>query len=356
MKTTRRGGRRDGLFLKRDHWWLDYVDADGRRHREKAAPSYEVAKLMLRDKRNAIAKGEVLGVREEGLLLRDFADKHYWTAAKAKLAPTWAVRSRGILDTLIATFGGRRLSGIRQDEVEGWYAKRLEAVSATTANKELARLKHLLARAVEWRFLKTSPAARVRKAKEPDGRVRYLSADERQTLLDGANGRLRLYIAAALQTGARRAELMRLRWSDVDMKKRMVTFRQTKNGRDRSVPVTDDLYALLQSLPRQLNASAPVLPVYEDPHVLTRSFARLVERLELKDLTFHDLRHDVASTLTMAGVSQRAVMEILGHRDPRMTVRYQHFVPGHLRDAMRALEGARSGAHVETSPPHHAHV
>jgi integrase len=215
-KQTRRGGRRDGLFQKRGWWWLDYTDADGRRHRQKAAPSYEVAKAMYRDKMNAIAKGEMLGVREEGMLVRDFVDRHYWAAVQAKLAPSWASRSRDILDALSATFGGRRLSGLRQDEIEGWYAKRLETVSATTANKELARLKHLYARAVEWRFVKTSPAAKVKKAKEPDGRVRYLTADERQALLDGANGRLRLYIAAALQTGARRAELMRLRWSDVD--------------------------------------------------------------------------------------------------------------------------------------------
>jgi integrase len=336
-KHTRRGGRRDGLFQKNGWWWLDYTDAEGRRHREKAAPSYEVAKLMHRDKMNAIAKGEVLGVREEGLLFRVYADKHYWPAVKAKLAPAWAARSRGILDALITTFGGRRLSGIRQDEVEGWYAKRLEAVSPTTANKELARLKHLFARAVEWRYVKASPAAKVKKAKEPDGRVRYLTADERQTLLDGANERLRLYIAAALQTGARRAELMRLRWSDVDMKNRVVTFRRTKNGRDRSVPMTDPLYAMLAAFPRPLNASAPVLPVYDDPHVLTRSFARLVERVGLKDVSFHDLRHDVASTLTMAGVRQRAVMEVLGHRDPRMTIRYQHLEPGHLRAAMQAL-------------------
>lgn len=72
----------------------------------------------------------------------------------------------------------------------------------------------------------------------------------------------------------------------------------------------------------------------------SRSFARLVGRLGLKDLHFHDLRHDAASTLTMAGVPQRTVMAILGHRDPRMTMRYQHVSPDHLRDAVRALDGA----------------
>jgi integrase len=81
-----------------------------------------------------------------------------------------------------------------------------------------------------------------------------------------------------------------------------------------------------------------------DPKVLSRAFARLVADLEIPNLRFHDLRHDAASALTMAGVPQQAVMEILGHRDPRMTMRYQHLSPGHLRDAMRALDQAMKQA------------
>jgi integrase len=80
-----------------------------------------------------------------------------------------------------------------------------------------------------------------------------------------------------------------------------------------------------------------VLPE-RDLKVLSRSFARLVADLEIPNLRFHDLRHDAASVLTMAGVPQRSIMEILGHRDPRMTMRYQHLSPGHLKDAMRALD------------------
>jgi integrase len=57
-------------------------------------------------------------------------------------------------------------------------------------------------------------------------------------------------------------------------------------------------------------------------------------------LRVDDLRHDTASTLTMANVPQRTIMEILGHRDPLMTLRYQHLAPGHLRDAMQALDRA----------------
>jgi len=355
--TERKRKTRDGLFQRRGWWWIDYYDAEGRRHRKKAAPDYETAKILYRDTMTKIARGEVLGVREEGIRLKEFVDKRYWSAVKPTLAPTWATRSRGILNALLVAFGERRLSGLRQEEVERWYAARLDQVKASTANKELSRLKHLLGRAVAWGYLKASPAAKVRKAKEPPGRVRYLTPEERDQLLNGAtvtvkasDGRawtmrrapsptLRLYILAALQTGARRSELIRLTWGGVDMRARTITFSATKNGRLRAIPMTEPLRAALAALPRPLDPAARVLPPIA-PLVLTRSFTRLVQRLGLPPLRFHDLRHDAASTLTAAGVSQRAVMEILGHRDPRMTVRYQHLAPGHLQDAMRALEQA----------------
>jgi integrase len=141
---------------------------------------------------------------------------------------------------------------------------------------------------------------------------------------------------AALQSGARRGELLNLRWSDVDMKARTVTFRQTKNGDARTIPMTATLSELLQALPRPLDHTAHVLP-QRSPQALSRSFAHLAKSLGLKDPTFHSLRHDAASTLTMAGVSQRAVMAMLGHRDPRMSIRYQHLSREHLQDAARAL-------------------
>lgn len=267
-------------------------------------------------------------------------------------------RARSILDTqILPRFGGLRLVGLRREEVERWQAERRETVSGSTANKELMRLGHLLNRAVTWGYLRASPARGIKRAKEAPGRARYLTPEERDKLLNGAdvtvkakdgrawttrrepNPALRLYILAALQTGARRGELAGLTWADVDMKARTVTFQQTKNGDARSVRMADTLREALQALPRPLDPGARVLPGRE-PAVLTRAFAWLCDDLKLVNLRFHDLRHDAASTLTMAGVPQRTVMAILGHRDPRMTMRYQHLTPEHLREAVRALDDA----------------
>jgi integrase len=306
----RRARTRDGLFQRNGWWCLDYYDTDGRRHRKKAAPDYNTAKIIYRNTMTAIAKGDVLGVREEGIRVRDFVDKRYWPAVKSTLAPAWAERSRGILDhEILPTFGDLKLSGLRQEPVEQWYAGRRGKVKASTANKELARLKHLLGRAIAWGYVKSNAAAKVARVKESDGRLRYLTPDEREILLNGSqetvkakdgrawtvdhkpNDNLRLYILAALQTGARRAELLRLRWSEVDMKRRALTFRETKNGRDRSVPMTETLREMLQKLPRPLDPAAYVLPRYA-PLVLTRAFTRYARSVGLHGLTFHDLRHD----------------------------------------------------------------
>src|SRR2546422_11183424 len=88
----RKVSSRDGLFQRSGWWWLDYYDAEGKRHRKKAAPDYTTAKLMYRKTMTAIARGEVLGVREEGLGLKEFVERIWWPRTKARLAPVWAER------------------------------------------------------------------------------------------------------------------------------------------------------------------------------------------------------------------------------------------------------------------------
>ena len=155
---------------------------------------------------------------------------------------------------------------------------------------------------------------------------------------------LRAYIVVALETGGRRSELCRLRSADIDMKRRLVTFPRTKNGETRHVPMTDTVWAFFHARPRALEPSAPGLPVYGDPHSITQAFDRLVARLKLTNLTFHDLRHDFASRLAMAGVPLLTISTLLGHKSLTMTMRYAHLSPQHLRDAMRALEGPAAPA------------
>jgi integrase len=117
----------------------------------------------------------------------------------------------------------------------------------STVRRYLAALSHAFTIAVrEWAWLDDSPMRKVRKPKETRGRVRFLSDEERQRLLNAcrvsSNSHLYTVVVLALSTGARRGELLNLHWSDVALKRGTLTFRETKNGETRSVPVTG--YAL----------------------------------------------------------------------------------------------------------------
>jgi len=116
-----------------------------------------------------------------------------------------------------------------------------------TVNRYLAVLSHAFTVAVkEWQWCVDNPVRKVSKPKEPRGRVRFLADDERERLLAACqtsrNKQLYTIIVLALATGARRGELLNLRWSDVDVKRGTLTFHQTKNGERRAVPLTG--YAL----------------------------------------------------------------------------------------------------------------
>ena len=107
---ARKGGKRDGLFQRNGWWWLDYYDAEGRRHRQKAAPDYDTAKKVYREKMTGIARGEFLGVRQEGITLKRFVEEKYWPTIKGTLSVHEERRSRSILNLhILPRFGGCKL-------------------------------------------------------------------------------------------------------------------------------------------------------------------------------------------------------------------------------------------------------
>ena len=110
----------------------------------------------------------------------------------------------------------------------------------------------------------------------------------------------------------------------------------TKNNERRLVPINDTLYGVLKSLPVHLGTDL-LFPEITGLQ-LTVAFRRACKRAGIKDFRFHDLRHSFASYLTMDGENLRTVQTLLGHKDLRMTMRYSHLSPEHLRDAVLKLD------------------
>jgi len=221
-----------------------------------------------------------------------------------------------------------------------------ERLSPGTVNRHLTTLGHLYNMAIrEWEWARDNPVSRVRKAKEPRGRTRLLSPEERAALLHSCERigtDLHLLVILALATGARASELLGLTWQDVNLgDNASLTFRDTKNGETRSVPLVGEALAKLHLWGKVRRVDSQlVLPSYDNPFkpiAYHSRFKRACRLAKLHSFRFHDLRHAAASYLVMSGASLREVAEILGHKTMSMVMRYSHLSTEHLRGTMERM-------------------
>ncbi|HRE14917.1 MAG TPA: site-specific integrase, partial [Usitatibacteraceae bacterium] len=203
-----------------------------------------------------------------------------------------------------------------------------------------------------------NPCRQLRRLPGERERVRYLDDAERARLLDacrvleparGARNyrgarypRLYALVLTALCTGARRGELMALRWRDVDLDEGRARLERSKNG-DRRVLIL--LPQVVEAL-RPFHSSDGGRFVfgspqhgYKRPASVDTAWRRAVKRAELADFRFHDLRHCCASYLAQSGAPLNVIAEVLGHRKLDMSRRYAHLTVDTKARAMQAALG-----------------
>ena len=175
----------------------------------------------------------------------------------------------------------------------------------------------------------------VRKPPASRGRVRFLSPEEQERLLQAcrASHKPGLYplVFLALATGARRGELFSLRWQDVDLERGWLRLEQTKNKHPRAVPVAHVALDMLRAWRQEAHEAPWVFPrMSQAPFPYEYAWHAALLRAGLAgSLRFHDLRHSAASNLAMSGASLIEIAEILGHKTLAMVRRYSHFTQAH---------------------------
>jgi integrase len=212
-----------------------------------------------------------------------------------------------------------------------------EGMSPGTVNRYLSALSKAFSNAVkEWHWLPDNPLARVSKKPEPRGRVRYLSDDERAALLEACRKSeyrpLYLIVLFALTTGMRRGELFGLRWSDVDLDRRVAILHNTKNGDRRSVPVVPEVAEMLREHGKVRRLDSDLIFASEgaaDVWLFDKAWYPALKAAKIKDFRFHDLRHSCASYLAMSGATTAEIAAVLGHRTLQMVKRYAHLSDQH---------------------------
>lgn len=216
-----------------------------------------------------------------------------------------------------------------------------------TVNRYLAALSHVFTFAVkELGWIEDNPLTKVTKGKEPRGRVRFLSEDERDRLLSACRASTSpdLYpaVVLALSTGARQMEILGLRWGQIDLSRCVATLDDTKNGERRVLPLTGHALELLKARAKVRRIDTDLVfpgrdrprdatgkPAPPAPIILRAAFDTALKRAGIENFRWHDLRHTAASYLAMNGASLAEIAEILGHKTLAMVKRYSHLSEAH---------------------------
>lgn len=333
-------------------WWCHFTDASGRRHREKAGTRGMALDLLAKRKAEAM-QGKKLPetLNRRGVLFSELLDDATAYASEHhQLGDRKSDYRPALLKELL---GARPAATITPKDIDRELSRvaREREWAPASYNRFKAFVSLAFRLGIENDKVAVNPARSVRRRREDNGRIRWLSAEEEARIVAAIQDRYPAELPAfllALHTGMRRSEQYRLTWDCVDFERRQVTIPKTKNGSIRYLPLDDTAMAALLQLRDRGNGSGPVMVAaqgghgYAQGHALKTPrewFASACTLAAVPDFTWHGLRHSFASRLVMAGAALRTVQELMGHKTIAMTCRYAHLAPQHQLDAVRLLDG-----------------
>jgi integrase len=330
-------------------WWARVRYLDPERGQPKDLQRRAESRTDAIDKRDALLKeiretaGRCVGSERMSFAqLCAYYEDHYVKEAEyvegrkvSGLRSWYTVKKQ--LEMLKDHFGVRPIRSITYGNIRQFRFARFKAKtkagtqrSIASVNRELALLRRMLNVAVAESWLPKNPfhqGASLISSADEKKRERILTQAEEKTLLDACaaprRGHLRAIIIAALDTGCRRGELLKLRWRDVDLESgqiNIIAF-NTKTAKARCVAMTTRLRSELQ----QLWAAAPDevnKRVFGVLASVKRSFAGARADAGLPDVRFNHKMHTAATRLLRAAITLSEVGRILGHQQPSTTYRY----------------------------------
>jgi integrase len=345
-----------GLFKRGQVWWCCYKNLDERVIRVTTGTvNYDDAIDFIMKRRAEVKAGEEPERKKIG--------NHYFSELVDEYKK-WGKRQKcyyskiHLINQLSKDFGHMLLKNFSTKLIEQYQSRRLQEGKRSvkinnrsvllpnkpaTVNRLQATLSHMITKAYEWEMITEDVLKRVRKVKlleENNRRLRFLSKEECQTLIENCDAHVKPIVITALNTGMRRGEILSLTWNQIDLKHGFILLDITKNGERREIPINDTLKNVFQSLIRRLD----VPWVFFNPKTgkryqeVKRSFHAALRRSNIQDFHFHDLRHCFASHLVMAGIDFTTVKELLGHKTLTMTLRYAHLAPTHKVNAVNILD------------------
>lgn len=240
-------------------------------------------------------------------------------------------------------YGHLKVNDISEDHIRHGINKLLTEgsigkgkVAPQTTNRFKAILSSVFEYGKEHFHLKKNPCRLIKSKPESKGRKRYLSPAEQQCLLEAARySKWSLFyplILMAITTGARRGEIEKLRWCDIDWEKAQAHCKDTKNGTDKVLFLTGALVNELKRV-RQIGDGLIFAGSYNPskPYDFRREWDAALNQAGIdlfndrgEKFVFHSLRHTFCSTLANTGAELHEIASLAGHKNIQTTMRYTH--------------------------------
>jgi integrase len=227
-------------------------------------------------------------------------------------------------------------------------ARKNKPLSPATINRYNSCIAALLSWCIKKRLAQKNwenPCKGIESRPENNEVVRFLSETERNALLSACRAskwnKLYLLVMIALTTGARRGELLRLTWGDIDFDRQIASVNQTKNGDKKNLPlvpvVIEELKKFKTSNPNELIFASKRRP--DSAFSYNEIWDRALKMANIKNFRFHDCRHTTASMLAQNGATLLEIGDVLGHRQISVTKRYSHLCTDHKSNLINRVLG-----------------
>ena len=340
-------------------YYLRYKDANAKTCHAKLGRSCDIDLAEARTRAKTLKAEIQLGADPRGAekakkaipTFSEFFDDHYLPFVTPRKR-SWKRDEELFRLRIRKVFGNKRLNQISRQQIQLFHtALKAEGLSAASCNHHIKLIKHSLNLAIEWGMLETNPAARVPLFHEDNKVEHYMNDAQLDALLKvlrtDDNRPVCNIAMLLLATGCRLNEVLSAKWSDVDLTKRVLVVRasNSKSKKLRSIPLNDSALDVVNKLDTKDKFEYLFINTQTGkPYTtITKVWQRLREKAGLPHLRLHDLRHQYASFLVNAGRTLYEVQQILGHSDPKVTMRYAHLSGKALQEAASSASVAMKG-------------
>lgn len=334
-----------------DIWWCQYFE-NGKRKRERVG-RWSDAVTLYQKRKTQILRGEKLPeLQRKRVTVAELID----AALEYAREHNRVMRNyQGKAEQLRKDLGPRVADDLTVDELGAWIKKR--GRSAATFNRYRSFLSLCYREGMRSGKVSKNPARLLAQKQEPRGRKRFLDRENEYPKVVAAleqkfPDRVPAFLFSIF-SGARLGEQFALHWGEVNFEQRELTFVDTKNGEDRTVPMNSLVHEILSQMrDERTSKRAPVFgdlrefccmpgeklqPDVDSAGYSPKWFRDLCQSLEIHKYTWHNNRHTFCSWLAIDGASLKEIQELAGHKDIKTTARYAHLSPDSKRSVMERL-------------------